>query len=146
VLNARIERLNGTVRDREIVMRGLDKQKTAQDLVDAMRIHYNFIRPHMALENRTPAETAGIKLELGQNKVESLMRLAAVNKNDIAQLLGFRINKVKVTKYDDYVEIKPNGWLDKREWREINEILTKNGFEWKTCSIDSCWIKARNTN
>jgi transposase-like protein len=140
-LNARIERLNGTVRDREIVMRGLDKQKTAQDLVDAMRIHYNFIRPHMALENKTPAERAGIKLPLGENKVESLMRLAAINKNDIAQLLGFRINKVKVTKHDDYVEIKPNGRLDKREWREINEILVKNEFEWKLCSIDSCWIK-----
>jgi transposase-like protein len=140
-LNARVERLNGTVRDREIVMRGLNKQETAQDLVDAMRIHYNFIRPHMALENKTPAEEAGIRLPLGENKVESLMRLAAVNKNDIAQLLGFRINKVKVTKLDDYIEIKPNGWLDKREWREINEILTKNGFEWKSCSIDSCWIK-----
>jgi len=141
-LNANIERLNGTVRDREIVMRGLNKQETAQDLVDAMRIHYNFIRPHMALENKTPAETAGIKLELGQNKVELLMRLASVNKNDIAQLLGFRFNKVKVNKQDGYVEIKPNGWLDKREWREINEILTKDGFEWKSCSIDSCWIKS----
>ncbi len=140
-LNARVERLNGTVRDREIVMRGLDKQKTAQDLLDAMRIHYNFIRPHMALENKTPAEKAGIKLELGQSKVETLMRLAAINKNNIAQLLGFRINKVKVNKQDSYIEIKPNGWLDKREWREINEILVKNGFEWKSCSIDSCWIK-----
>ena len=46
------------------------------------------------------------------------MRLAAINKNDIAQLLGFRINKVKVTKQDAYVEIKPNGWLDKRERRD----------------------------
>jgi len=140
-LNAGIERLNGTVRDREIVMRGLDKQNTAQDLVDAMRIHYNFIRPHMALENQTPAEKAGIKLQLGQNKVESLMRLAAINKNDIAQLLGFRINKVVVNKQDNYIEIKTNAWLDKREWREINEILIKNGFEWKSCNIDSCWIR-----
>jgi hypothetical protein len=140
-LNAKVERLNGTVRDREIVMRGLDKQKTAQDLVDAMRIHYNFIRPHMALGNKTPAEKAGIKLPLGQNKVETLMRLAAINKNDIGLLLGIRINKVKISKHDDYVEIKPNGSLDKKEWREINEILTKDGFEWKSCNIDSCWLK-----
>jgi hypothetical protein len=96
---------------------------------------------YMALKNKTPAEKAGINLQLGENKVESLMRLAAINKNDITQLLGFRINKVKVTKYDDYVEIKPNGWLDKKEWREINEILVKDGFEWKSCNIDSCWIK-----
>lgn len=140
-LNANVERLNGTVRDREIVMRGMDKQKTAQDLVDAMRIHYNFIRPHMALENKTPAEKAGINLPLGENRVESLMRLAALHTDDIAKLLGFRVNKVKVNKQDGYVEIKPNGWLDKREWREINGILTKDGFEWKSCSIDSCWIK-----
>jgi hypothetical protein len=100
-LNAKVERLNGTVRDREIVMYGLDKQKTAQDLVDAMRIHYNFIRPHMALKNQTPAEKAGIKLPLGQNKVESLMRLALVNTNDCGRLLSIRINKVKVTKHDD---------------------------------------------
>ena len=67
--------------------------------------------------------------------------MGAVNKNEIAQLLGFRINKVKVNKHDDYVEIKPNGRLDKREWREINEILVKDGFEWKSSNIDSCWIK-----
>lgn len=69
------------------------------------------------------------------------MRLAAINKNDIAQLLGFRINKVVVNKQDNYIEIKTNAWLDKREWREINEILIKNGFEWKSCNIDSCWIR-----
>jgi hypothetical protein len=93
------------------------------------------------MSKSTPAERAGIKLPLGENKVESLMRLAAMNKNDIAQLLGFRINKVKVTKHDDCTEIKLNEWLDKRECREINEILVKNGFEWKSCNIDSCWIK-----
>ena len=37
--------------------------------------------------------------------------------------IGFRIKKVQVNKHDDHIEIKPNGWLDKREWREINEIL-----------------------
>jgi transposase-like protein len=49
-LNSKVERLNGTMRDRETVMRGLDTAKKSQELVDAMRIHYNFIRPHQALE------------------------------------------------------------------------------------------------
>ena len=51
-------------------MHGLDKAKPTQDLVDAMRIHYNFIRPHQALKNQTPAERAGIELALSENKVE----------------------------------------------------------------------------
>ena len=54
-----MERLNGTVRDRETVMRGLDNPKAAQELVDAMRIHYNFIRPNHAIGGQTPAEAAG---------------------------------------------------------------------------------------
>ena len=88
-LNSKVERLNETVRDRETVMHGLDKAKPTQDLVDAMRIHYNFIRPHQALKNQTPAEKAGLELHLGHNKVESLMRLAATNKNDYARYLEF---------------------------------------------------------
>ena len=136
-LNSKVERLNGTVRDREIVMHGLDKAEPTQDLVDAMRIHYNFIRPHQGLKNRTPTEKAGIELPLSENKVESLMRLAAANKNEYASLLGIRINKVKVTKYDAYTEIKPIQWLGKKEWREINSVLTTKGFEWKSCNIDS---------
>ncbi len=28
---------------------------------EAIRIHYNFFRPHMALKDKTPAEVAGIK-------------------------------------------------------------------------------------
>jgi transposase-like protein len=141
-INSKVERLNETVRDRETVMHGLDMAKPTQDLVDAMRIHYNFIRPHQALKNRTPAEKAGIVLPFNGNKVESLMRLAAVNKNEYATMLGIRINKVKVTEHDTYTEIKPIQWLSKKEWREINEILVKNGFEWKSCNIDSCWIKS----
>ena len=78
-LNSKVERLNGTTRDRETVMRGLDNAKSTQELVDAMRIHYNYIRPHQSLGNQTPAELAGINLNLGENKVENLMRLAAAN-------------------------------------------------------------------
>ena len=40
------------------------------------RIHYNFIREHGSIK-KTPAEQAGIKLPLGQNKIESLIKLAS---------------------------------------------------------------------
>jgi hypothetical protein len=37
-------------------------------------IHYNFIRNHGST-GKTPAEQAGIKLKLGQNKIENLIKL-----------------------------------------------------------------------
>ena len=40
------------------------------------RIHYNFVRNHSTI-GKTPAEQAGIKLELGENKIESLIKLAS---------------------------------------------------------------------
>jgi hypothetical protein len=70
-LNPKVERLNGTARDRETVCRGLDNAEAAQEWVDAMRTHYNFIRPNQPIGNQTPAEAAGINLNLGENKVET---------------------------------------------------------------------------
>ena len=74
-LNQKVERLNGIVRDREFVMRGMDHAESAQKLVDAFRIHYNFVRNHNSIK-KTPAEQAGIKLDLGKNKIENLIKLA----------------------------------------------------------------------
>jgi putative transposase len=58
--NNMVERLHGTIRQRNKVMRGLDEDSTAQTMMDGMRIYYNFIRPHMALNGRTPAQKARI--------------------------------------------------------------------------------------
>jgi putative transposase len=77
-LNQKVERLNGVFRDREKIMRGMDHKESAQKLIDAMRIHYNFIRNHSSIK-KTPAEQAGIKLDLGQNKIETLIKLATKN-------------------------------------------------------------------
>ena len=78
-LNSRVERLNGTMRDREKVMRGMHSKESAQKIVEAMRIHYNYCREHSQL-GKTPAEQAGIKLELGNTRVESLIRMASKDK------------------------------------------------------------------
>jgi transposase-like protein/predicted SprT family Zn-dependent metalloprotease len=75
-LNQTVERLNGIFRDREVVMRGMDHRESAQKLIDAYRIHYNFIRNHGSI-GKTPAEQAGIKLDLGENKIENLIKLAS---------------------------------------------------------------------
>src|SRR5437867_1490875 len=74
-LNSVVERLNGTVRDREKVMRGMQTKVSAQKIIEAMRIHYNFCREHQTL-GMTPSEASGIKLDMKGNKVESLIQLA----------------------------------------------------------------------
>jgi Integrase core domain len=119
-LNPKVERLNGTVRDRETVMRGMDNAEAAEELMDAMRNHYNFIRPTQAIGGQTPAEAAGINLNLGDNKVESLMRQAAVHAKDapkepIVKGLGIRANKIVILNEKDCSKIKARTWLDKRD-------------------------------
>jgi transposase-like protein len=71
-----VERFNGTVREREKVMRGMQNEETAQDLMEGFRNYYNFIRPHQALNGKTPAEVAGLDLELDENKWKSLIEKA----------------------------------------------------------------------
>lgn len=68
------------MRDREVVMRGMDNKKSAQKLIDAYRVHYNFVREHGSI-GQTPAEKAGIRLVLGQNKIENLIKLACKQKS-----------------------------------------------------------------
>jgi hypothetical protein len=72
--NNRIERMNGTQRERFKVQRGWKSMNTA--IPEGNRIFYNFIRPHMALEGQTPAQAAGIDLNLEGNRWMELIRLA----------------------------------------------------------------------
>jgi len=71
--NNRIERLNGTLRERVKVQRGWKTMTTP--LAEGARIHYNFVKPHQALEGQTPAERAGIGIE-GKDKWLSLLKAA----------------------------------------------------------------------
>jgi hypothetical protein len=81
-LNPRVERLNGTMRDREKVMRGMHSKESAQKVIEAIRINYNYCREHQALGGVTPAQAAGVKFDApeGSIKIESLIRMAANNK------------------------------------------------------------------
>ena len=70
--NNLVERLHGTIRDREKVVRGLKTENTP--IITGHMIYYNFIRPHMGLNGKTPAEKAGIDLNLGNNKWLDLLK------------------------------------------------------------------------
>ncbi len=71
--NNRIERLNGTLRERVKVQRGWKSMETP--IAEGARIHYNFVKPHQALEGMTPAQRAGID-ETSRNKWLSLLESA----------------------------------------------------------------------
>jgi transposase-like protein len=71
--NNKMERMNGEVRDREKVMRGLKRSDTP--ILKGYQIFHNYMRPHEGLDGRTPAEAAGIKVE-GENKWLTLIQNA----------------------------------------------------------------------
>jgi len=72
--NRRMERLNGEIRDREKVMRGLKREDTP--ILTGYQIYHNYLRPHEALAGRTPAEASGIRIE-GKNKWLTLIQNAS---------------------------------------------------------------------
>lgn len=59
--NNRIERLNGTLRERVKVQRGWKSKKS--QIAEGQRIHYNFVKPHQALDGKTPAQNAGLDVK-----------------------------------------------------------------------------------
>jgi hypothetical protein len=56
--------------------------------VKGMRIHYNFLRGSQVIGGQTPAEAAGMNLNLGENKTENLMGLVAARKRDASRAIG----------------------------------------------------------
>jgi len=72
--NNKMERMNGEVRDREKVMRGLKIPKHSGSV--CYQIYHNYFRPHMALNGKTPAEKCGIIIE-GKDKWKTVIENAA---------------------------------------------------------------------
>jgi transposase-like protein len=72
--NNKMERMNGEIRDREKTMRGLKIKETP--ILKGYQLFHNFIRPHEALEGKTPADKAGIEV-LGENKWRTLIENAS---------------------------------------------------------------------
>jgi len=72
--NNRMERLNEEIRGREKTMRGLKTTETP--IIEGMKIFHNFIRPHMALDGKTPAEASGIEVK-GENKWKTIIQNAS---------------------------------------------------------------------
>ncbi len=55
-----IERFQGTIKERTKVLWGFKTVPTARIILDGFTVHYNFFRPHLSLNNKTPAEAGKI--------------------------------------------------------------------------------------
>ena len=76
--NNMMERLNGEIRDREKVFRGLKRIDTP--VIEGMRVYYNFTKKHGALGGKTPAQASLIEVD-GLNKWKTFIQNASLNKN-----------------------------------------------------------------
>ena len=72
--NNKMERMNGEIRDREKIMRGLKTKDTP--ILSGYQIFHNYIRGHEGLDGKTPSEACGIKVE-GKNKWLTLIQNAS---------------------------------------------------------------------
>jgi len=74
VHNNKMERMNGEIRDRERVMRTLEKADI--QILKDIQLFHNYIRPHMTLDGQTLAERAGIQVR-GKDKWLTLIQNAS---------------------------------------------------------------------
>lgn len=77
--NNLVERLQGTIRERNKTQRGLKDEYSP--FLRGHKLYYNFIKPHESLYNKTPAEIANMNLGLGDNKWENLLMSSVKNHN-----------------------------------------------------------------
>ena len=75
--NNRLERFNGTLRERTKVMRGFHNRRSAALFADGFTDYYNFIRPHQALAGKTPAQSARVLKTQKGNRWMALIGKAA---------------------------------------------------------------------
>lgn len=77
--NYTMERFFETVKTKVKTLRTFQASWSAPKILDGFVLWYNFIRPHMALENETPSEKAGFLENLGLNRWLGMIRLTAQN-------------------------------------------------------------------
>ena len=51
-----------------------------------------------------------------------------VQQEPIVKGLGIRANKVQISNESDCIKVKAKSWLDKKDWREIYDILGVQGL------------------
>lgn len=78
--NNAIERYNEDINQRYKIMRGFKSFESASAFLELRRIIYNFVNPHMELGGLTPAQAAGFDVNLGEDKLLSLIKWCYLTK------------------------------------------------------------------
>ena len=147
--NMAIERYHNEMREKLKTCRGLGNDDSAAIFANLLYIHHNFVRPHMGLDGRTPAEEAGaITARDARGKYRSLITNAAVadlpSNMTLARRLRRYADMITIDAREDNVRIIPNQWIDNDDWRRITLLLGEIGFIWLFTNISRCWIKFAN--
>ena len=71
--NNPIERLHNTLKQRYKTFRNFDNFESCEKFFDFFKFYYNFVRKHMSLGFKTPAQAAKIELSMGRNRFRSLI-------------------------------------------------------------------------
>ena len=82
-----VERLHGTLKDRLKPLRGLKSEETAKIWLDGWFVYYNFLRPHLSLKGKTPAEACGINLKI-ENGWKDLIREATFYQTKLTRFVS----------------------------------------------------------
>lgn len=84
IQNNKIERFHNTFRERDKTMRGFKKENNS--MTNGFRTYYNFVRPHQALNGKTPSDVAEIDLGISKNDNRWMELLKkSINKEPIEQ-------------------------------------------------------------
>ena len=89
-MNRSIERYHSKIRERPKTRRGSGNDESAQTFSKLLKINHNFVKPHEGLDGKTPAQSAGINLDLWNNKYLDLIKLSGTKVNFVNNL-GKRI-------------------------------------------------------
>ena len=61
-------------------MRALSTNDSADTYTEAMKVYYNYIRPHQSFNGHTPSEMANIPIDLTGNRWLTMIELASKSK------------------------------------------------------------------
>ena len=82
----------------------MKKKETATVLMEGLENCYNYMRPHMGIEDETPAERANLRLGLGRNRWQSI--IASYVRKEVNYMFACRCGKSFVTRDDIRRHIK----------------------------------------
>ena len=147
--NMAIERYHNEIREKLKSCRGLGNDDSAAVFANLLYIHHNFVRPHMGLGGKTPAEEAGmITRDTAKGKYYSLIKEASSSRISgnwaIARKLGKHASLVTIHADHNDVRVVPNDWIENDVWCKMTTLLNEIGLVWMFNHVMRCWIKFEN--